>query len=46
MAFVYGTGVVFALLAIGLLLIDLGRILAGRIRDDELVMIKASDEAE
>ena len=44
MAFVYGTGLVFALFAGVLLLRDLWRILAGRLAEDELVMIKGSEE--
>jgi len=44
MAFVYGTGVVFAACALPLLLRDLWRILSGRLAEDELVMIKGSEE--
>jgi len=44
MAFVYGTGVVFALFAALLLLRDLWRIVSGRLAEDELVMIKGSEE--
>jgi len=44
MAFVYGTGVVFAVFAAVLLLRDLWRILAGRLSEDELVMIKGTEE--
>jgi len=44
MAFVYGTGVVFALFAALLLLRDLWRIVSGRLGEDELVMIKGSEE--
>ena len=44
MAWVYGTGVVFALFAGVLLLRDLWRVLTGRISEDELVMIKGSEE--
>lgn len=44
MAFVYSTGVVFAVCAAVLLLRDLWRLLAGRLTDDELVMIKGSEE--
>jgi len=44
MAFVYGTGVVFAVFAAVLLLRDLWRILAGRLAGDELVMVKATEE--
>ena len=44
MAFVSGTGVVFAVFAFVLLLRDLWRLLSGRIADDELVMTKGSEE--
>jgi len=44
MAFVYGTGVVFAVLAAVLLLRDLWRVLTGRLAEDELVMVKATEE--
>jgi len=44
MAFVYGTGVAFAVFAIPLLLRDLWRVLSGRIADDELVMIQGNEE--
>ena len=44
MAFVYGTGVVFAVFAALLLLRDLWRILSGRLAEDELVMIKGTEE--
>ena len=44
MAFVYGTGVAFALLAAVLLLRDLWRALTGRLGEDELVMIQGSEE--
>jgi len=44
MAFVYATGVVFAVFAAVLLLRDLWRILRGRVADDELVMVKGSEE--
>ena len=45
MAFVYGTGVVFAVFAAILLLRDLWRLLTGALPDDELVMVKDSEEA-
>ncbi len=38
MAFVYGTGVVFAVLAAVVLLRDLWRVLAGRLSESEMVM--------
>jgi TRAP-type C4-dicarboxylate transport system permease small subunit len=44
MAIVYGAGVVFAVSAGALLLMDLLRTLTGNIRDDELVMVKESEE--
>ena len=44
MAIVYAPGVVFAVCAIVLLLRDLWRLLAGRLTDEELVMIKGSEE--
>jgi TRAP-type transport system small permease protein len=44
MAFVYGTGVVFAVFAMLLLLRDLWRIVTGRLAEDELVMIKGTEE--
>src|SRR6266571_3241838 len=46
MAFVYGTGVVFAVFAAVLLLRDLWRNLAGRLSEDELVMVKGTEEKE
>jgi len=46
MAFVYGTGVVFAVFAIPLLLRDLWRILTGQLSEDEMVMIKGTEEKE
>ncbi len=45
MAWVPGASLVFAALAGGLLLLDLARVLAGRLRDDELVMVQESEEA-
>lgn len=44
MAFVYGTGVVFALFAMLLLLRDLWRTVTGRVTEEELVMIKGTEE--
>ena len=37
-------GPVFSVLAAGLLLLDLARVLSGRRRDDELVMVQESKE--
>lgn len=44
MAVVYGAGIVFAVSAAVLLLIELWRTFTGQIRDDELVMVKESEE--
>ena len=44
MAVVYSAGIVFAVSAAILLLIELWRTLTGQIRDDELVMVKESEE--
>ena len=44
MAIVYSAGIVFAVSAAVLLLIDLWRTFTGQIRDDELVMVKESEE--
>lgn len=44
-AIFYAAGVVFAVSAAVILLLDLWRVLAGRLRDDELVMIRESEEA-
>src|SRR2546430_3039580 len=44
MAFVYGTGVVFAVFAAVLLLRDLWRILTGQLSEADLVMIKGTEE--
>lgn len=46
MAFIYATGVVFAVLAAPLLLRDLWRIVTGKIAEDDLVMIKGTEEKE
>jgi len=43
-AWVYGVGVVFGVSVIPILLWDLYRVLSGRIRDEELVMITESEE--
>ena len=45
MAIVYGVGIVFAVLAAGLLALDLIRILTGQVADEDLVMIQESEEA-
>lgn len=44
MAVVYGSGVVFAVSAGVLLLLETWRTLSGQMRDDELVMVKESEE--
>jgi TRAP-type C4-dicarboxylate transport system permease small subunit len=44
MAFVYGTGVVFAVFAALLLARDLWQVLSGRLSESELVMIQESEE--
>jgi TRAP-type C4-dicarboxylate transport system permease small subunit len=46
MAFVYGTGVVFAVFAALLLLLDLWRILTGQVSEADLVMIKGTEEKD
>ncbi|WP_304305170.1 TRAP transporter small permease [Pseudacidovorax intermedius] len=45
MAIVYSVGIVFAIGGGLLLLIDLGRLLTGRLREDELVAVQESEEA-
>ncbi|MEJ8854819.1 TRAP transporter small permease [Variovorax robiniae] len=45
MAIVYSVGIVFAVLAGGILLLDLVRILTGQISDEDLVMIQESEES-
>jgi TRAP-type transport system small permease protein len=44
MAWVYATGVVFALCAMVLLLRDLWLVVSGKLTEEELVMIKGSEE--
>jgi len=46
MAFVYGTGVVFAVFAAVLLLRDLWRVLSGQLSEPEMVMVKGTEEKE
>jgi len=46
MAFVYGTGVVFAVFAAVLLLRDLWRALTGQLSEAEMVMVKGTEEKE
>jgi TRAP-type transport system small permease protein len=46
MAFVYCTGVVFALFAAVLLMRDLWRVLTGHLSEAEMVMVKGSEERE
>ena len=45
MAIVYLSGVVFAVSAALLLAVELWRVLSGQVRDDDLVMVKESEEA-
>ena len=45
MSIVYLSGLVFGVLACGLLLLDLWKVLTGRLSDDELVMVQESEEA-
>ncbi|MCZ2495802.1 TRAP transporter small permease subunit [Xylophilus sp. Kf1] len=45
MAIVYFAGIVFAVCAAGLLLLDLFRLLTGRLSDDQLVLVQESEEA-
>jgi TRAP-type transport system small permease protein len=45
MAIFYGAGVLFAVSAAALLLRDLWRVLSGKITDEDLVMVKESEEA-
>ena len=44
MAVVYGAGLVFAVSAGALLLVEVWRTVTGQMRDDELVMVKESEE--
>jgi TRAP-type C4-dicarboxylate transport system permease small subunit len=44
MAILYAPGVVFAVLATAILLLNLGRALSGRLKASELVMVQASEE--
>jgi len=44
MALVYGTGVVFAVLAALLLVADLWRVVTGRMAESELIMVRESEE--
>lgn len=44
MGWFYGTGVFFSVCAGGVLLADLYRTLSGRLRDDQLVMVRESEE--
>lgn len=45
MAWFYASGMVFSVLGAPILLLDLWRLLAGRIADDELVLIQDSEES-
>jgi TRAP-type C4-dicarboxylate transport system permease small subunit len=44
MAVFYGVGVVFALSALLILAVDLWRVLLGQVTDEDLVMVKESEE--
>jgi TRAP-type C4-dicarboxylate transport system permease small subunit len=44
MGFFYGVGILFSVSAGAIILYDLYRVLAGKITDDELVMVKESEE--
>ena len=44
MAILYAPGVVFSVLAAAILLLNLARVLTGRIKDADLVMVQASEE--
>lgn len=46
MGLIYGVGIVFGVSTIAILLHDLYRLLAGKLSDEELVMVKESEEAE
>ena len=45
MGIFYGVGMLFSVSAGGIILYDLYRVLAGKIADEELVMVKESEEA-
>ena len=45
MAIFYGVGVVFAVSAAALMVRDIWRVLSGQIRDEDLIMVKESEEA-
>ena len=45
LALVYGIGIVFSVSVIPIILYDLYRVLAGKLAEDELVMITESEEA-
>jgi TRAP-type C4-dicarboxylate transport system permease small subunit len=45
MGIFYGVGILFSVSASGIILYDLYRVLAGKISDEELVMVKESEEA-
>jgi TRAP-type transport system small permease protein len=44
MAVLYGAGIVFAVPAIGLLLLQLWQTLSGKLRDEDLVMVQESED--
>ena len=45
MSIVYLSGLVFGVLACGLLLLDLWKVISGQLSDDQLVMVQESEEA-
>lgn len=45
MAIVYGAGLVFAVLAGAILLIEFARVATGRVKDADLIMVQESEEA-
>jgi TRAP-type C4-dicarboxylate transport system permease small subunit len=45
MSIVYLSGLVFGVLACGLLLLDLWKVITGQLSEDELVMVQESEEA-
>jgi TRAP-type C4-dicarboxylate transport system permease small subunit len=46
MAIFYGVGLIFSVSAGAILLYDLYRVLAGKLREEELVMVRESEEQE
>jgi TRAP-type transport system small permease protein len=46
MAIFYGVGLIFSVSAGAILLYDLYRVLSGKVREEELVMVRESEEQE